>query len=70
MEIILADYFVGEQCHRNTHVFEAVEGRVQIEVLEVDGHEFCVGGGDDTVEQDLCSGDAGGFGADIARLIN
>jgi hypothetical protein len=39
VEILLADYFVGEQCHRQTHVFESVEGRVEIEVFDVGRHE-------------------------------
>ncbi len=69
-EVVLVDDFGRYEGDRHLHVLISIEGRVQIEVLEVDGHEFCVGCGDDTVEQDLCSGDAGGFGADIARIIN
>jgi hypothetical protein len=52
------------------HVFVAVHGCVQVEILDVGGHEFCTGCGDDTVEETLGCGEVCGFGADIAFVVN
>lgn len=32
---------------------------VEIKIFDVDGEEFCIGGGDDAVKKDLCEEDVG-----------
>jgi hypothetical protein len=70
LEVVLFDDFLGYEGDGHLHILVPIKGRVEVEVFEVDSHEFGFGGWDDTVEQYLGSGEAGGFCADVAGIIN
>jgi hypothetical protein len=69
-EVVLVKNRFWNQGDRYHHVFIAIHGIVEIEILDVHGHELGVGGGEDTVEEEFGGGEAGGLGADITRVVN
>ena len=52
----------------NPHVFELCHGRVQIEILDVDGHVFGTGSGEDAVEVGFDGGEVGSGSRDLAMV--
>ena len=50
-EIVVGDDIVGEVVEFEAHELASCHWGVQIEILYVNCHEFCVGCGDDTVEE-------------------
>lgn len=56
-----------DEVYRNADILVSFHGRAKVEVFDVDAHEFCIGGGNNTVDEDLlaCS-EVGGGCADIA----
>ena len=54
----------------NAHVFEVFHGSVQVEVCDIDSHEACVGGGDDTVKEAFGGGDVGRGAVDFAGVFD
>jgi hypothetical protein len=69
-ELVLFHDAVRDDFDRDSHVLVLVHGSVQVEVLDVDGHEFGVGSGLDAVEEELGCSLVGGGGADVAVVLN
>lgn len=69
-EVVLVENRLGDERYRDHHVFIAIHVSVQVEVFDVHGHEHGVWGGQDAVEEEFGCGEAGGFGADITRVVN
>ena len=44
----------------DSHVSVMVHGSVQVKVFDVDRHEFCIGNGQDAIEEALGCGNVGG----------
>lgn len=60
----------GNEGDRDHHVFIASHRSIQVEVLDVHGHEASTWGGEDTVEEKFGCGEARGFCTDITRIVN
>lgn len=69
MKVVLAHDRIRDIFHRDTHVFESSHGVVQIKINNIEGGEFCVGGGDNAVYQDLDGGEIRGRSTDIAGVL-
>jgi hypothetical protein len=54
----------------NPHVLVPVHGIVEVEILNVKGAESGTRGGNNTVEEELGCGQVGGFGGDIAWILD
>jgi len=52
------------------HILIASHWSVEIEILDVSDHAFGARSGDDAVEENFGCGQAGCFGADIARILD
>jgi hypothetical protein len=61
---------VGDDVQGDAHVLVLLHRSVEVEVLQVAGHEASVWCGDGAVEEDLDGGDVCGFGVDLAGVIN
>jgi hypothetical protein len=70
MEIVVVHDGGQDVFDRDVHVFIAVHGRVEVEILDVDGHETRIGGGDDTVEKDFDGRQISGGGSHFAGIVN
>ena len=55
--------------HVESHVLGVNHSCVEVEIFDVDGHEMCTFGGDDTVEENL-GGKHVGHGCAAARVNN
>ena len=69
-QVVLGHDVRGNVPYGNPHVFVPVHGIVQVEILDVERSKFGFRGGDDTVEEELGSGQFGGFGGDIAGVLD
>jgi hypothetical protein len=49
-ECIFIDDVLWEEFKFHPEVLEVIHGRHEVEVLDVDSHELCIGHGDDAVE--------------------
>jgi hypothetical protein len=49
-ECVFIDDVLWEEFEFHPEVLEAIHGRHEVKVLDVDGHELCIGRGDDAVE--------------------
>jgi hypothetical protein len=52
----------------NSYIFVACHGGAQVEILEVDHKEFCVGGADGAVEDAFGCHQIGNFGRNVAGI--
>jgi hypothetical protein len=52
-ESIFIDDVLGERFQFHSEVLVPVHRSHEVEVLDVDGHELCIGGGDDAVEHEF-----------------
>jgi hypothetical protein len=52
-ESVIIDDVLGEQFQFHSEVLVPVHGSHEVEVLDVDGHELCIGGGYDAVEHEF-----------------
>ena len=69
-KIVLGHDRVGDDVDGDAHVFVLFHGRVEIKILEVDSHEASIGCGDDAIKEYLDGSEIGGFGADIAIILD
>ena len=53
MEFVVGDYIVGEVAKFEAHELAPSQWCIQVEIFDVDCHEFCVGRGDDAVGEDF-----------------
>jgi hypothetical protein len=53
MESVFIDDVLGEQFQFHSKVLVTFHGSHEVEVLDVNGHELCIGGGDDAVEHEF-----------------
>ena len=60
------DYFFWDDGYGEFHKLWVWEDIVEVEVFNVGGEAFCIGGGDHTVEEALGCGDGGCWGAEGA----
>ena len=67
---ILVHDVVGEIAQFEPHVFVALHGGVEVEILDVDGHELCTGGGNDTVQEELDHHEVHGWGATFTGVVD
>lgn len=67
-KLVIVKDIGGDVFNVNPHVFVVLHWGAEVEVFNVDRHEFGVFGGEDAVEDDFCGGEGGGFGADGARI--
>jgi hypothetical protein len=54
----------------DAHVFRTFHWSFQVEIFDVNGHEFGIWSGKDTVEQDFGSSKVGRLGADVANVCD
>jgi hypothetical protein len=70
-KIVLFKNGVGNDGHRDAHVFIGVHGCVKVKVLKIASHEAGVErGDDDAVDHDFDSGEIGSLGANVASVID
>ena len=53
MEFVVSNYVVREVAEFEAHELALSHWYVQIEIFDVDCHEFCIGRGDDAVEEEF-----------------
>jgi hypothetical protein len=63
---VLVDDFLGYDIERESHVLVSIHLSVEIEIFNVNSHEFGIGSGNDTVEQQFGCGYAGGGCAEMS----
>ena len=51
---------------RDADIFVSRHWGAEVEVFYVNCHKFCVGSGENAVDQDFDGGEVGGWGADVA----
>ena len=69
LEGIQVDDLWQEHFDRHENVFVALYWCTKVKILEVDGHEFGAGGGQNTVKQDFGSCDISHFSAHVTRVL-
>ena len=70
VEVVEIDDLLGNGGDVDAHVFWVWQVVVEVVVFDVHGHEECIIGADDAVEEDFGSDHAGGFGADVVWVID
>ena len=69
-EVVFIDDFLWDHLDGQEHVLVSFHGCTQVEILDVNAHEFCMWCGDYAVEGHFGSGEICDFGADIAGVID
>ncbi len=69
-ESIFIDDVLGEQFQFHSEVLVPVHGNHEVEVLDVDDHELCIGGGDDAVEHEFDGKEVWGWCPTVVRVID
>jgi len=70
LKVVFLDEFFGDVGDLDAYIFRLEHGRVEIEVLEVDGAEAGISPGEDTVEEELDKLERGSVGADVTRIAD
>jgi hypothetical protein len=70
LESVLEHDVRWDVAHRDPHVFLAIHGVVKVEVLDIKRGKPGTRGGDYAVEQELGSGQVGGFSADVTGVVD
>ncbi len=70
MESVFIDDVLGEQSQFHSEVFVPVHGSHEVEVLDVDGHELRIGGGDDAVEHEFDGKEVCGWCPTVIRVVD
>ena len=69
-QVVLVDDLLWYDVNGQEHIFVAFHGGAQVEVFDIDNHEFGIRGGEHTVEEDLGCRYVSNFCADVAREID
>jgi hypothetical protein len=69
-KVVVFEDILGDAHNFDLHVLKVVHGGAEVEFFDVHGHELGTGGGDDTVEKELGSSEAGCLSADLARVVD
>jgi len=70
MKLVVIHDLVWNVFDRDAHVFVSGHWGAQVEVLEITGHEFSIGRGQDTVDKALDSSEPGCFGAGVVGVVD
>ncbi len=69
-ESVLIDDVLGEQFQFHSEVLVMFHGSHEVEVLDVDSHELCIGGGDDAVEHEFDSEEVCGWCPTVVGVVD
>ena len=69
-EVILVDDVLGEQFNFHSEVLVSLHWGHEVEVLDIDGHEFCIRCGDDAVEQEFDREEIGSRRAAVIWIVD
>ena len=69
-QVVLGNDVVGQHPNGDAHIFVTCHWRSQVKIFEVGGEEHAIFGGEDAVDQQFGSGEVGGLGADVERIID
>jgi hypothetical protein len=69
-KVVFLDEFFGDVEDLDADIFRIEHGRVEIEVLEVDGAEASIFPGEDTIEEELDKLKRGRVGANVTRIAD
>ncbi len=70
MESVFIDDALGERFQFHSEVLVLVHGSHEVEVLDVDGHELQIGGGDDAVEHEFDGKEVCGWCPTVIRVVD
>jgi len=70
LKVVFLDEFFGDVGDLDADIFRLKHGRVEIEVLEVDGAEAGISPGEDTVEKELDKLERGSIGANVTWIAD
>jgi len=69
-EIILVHDCFRDDSNWNAKVFISIQGSIEIEILNVGSHESGIRSRNGAIKEDFDCGKIGGFGSDIAWVVN
>ncbi len=69
-ESVFIDDVLGEQFQFHSEVLVPVHGSHEVEVLDVDGHELHIGGGDDAVEHEFDGKEVCSWCPTVVRVVD
>ena len=70
LKVVFLDEFFGDVGDLDAYIFRLEHGRVEIEILEVNGAEAGISPGEDTVEKELDKLERGSVGADVTWIAD
>jgi hypothetical protein len=69
-EFVVCNDILWHVCDPQSHVFIPCHWGVEVEILNVHSHKFCVGGADDAVEEELDGEEIGSRGACVSWVVH